>query len=129
MNQNKKDHNTVERITFFVGLAVLVAIISYLTYLLTQSRSEPAQLVITSAYQPSMAHYAFEVRVKNEGGETAESASIKLSLYQDGKSVETGTINIAFVPVSSEETAWIVFHVKRKPSDSLVVSSLTFVKP
>lgn len=129
MNQHKKAHNTVERITFLIGLAVLIAIIFYLTYLITESKNEPPQLVITSTYMPTMAHYGFEVKVKNEGEETAENASIKLSLYQDGRSVETGTVNIAYVPVSSEETAWIVFHTKRKPSDSLVVSSLTYVEP
>lgn len=129
MNQHQKAHNTVERVTFFMGLAVLAAIISYLTYLITQSKSEPPQLVITSTYMPTMVHYGFEVKVKNQGKETAENANIKLSLYQDGKAVETGTINIAFVPVGSEETAWIVFHTKRKPSDSLVVSSLTYVEP
>lgn len=129
MNQHQKAHNIVERITFFMGLAVLAAIISYLIYLITQDRSEPPQLAITSIYQPTMAHYAYEIKVKNEGETTAENANIKLTLYQDGKPVEMGTINIAFVPVSSEETAWIVFHATRKPSDSLVVSSLTYVKP
>jgi uncharacterized protein (TIGR02588 family) len=122
MNQNKKDHNPIERITFFMGLAVLAAIFSYLIYQLTQEKKDPPQLVVTSTYQPTMAHYGFEVRVRNKGEETAENASIKLSLYQDGKAVETGTINTAFVPVKS--TTWIVIHTQRKPSDSLVVSSL-----
>lgn len=130
MGQHKKIHfNTVERITFLMGLAVLVSIIIYLTFLISQHRTDPPQLVITTKYQPAMAHNAYEIRVENEGEETAVNASINLSLYQDGKSVETSTVNINFVPIESEEVAWIVFYSKRKPSDSLVISSVTYVKP
>ena len=130
MNKEKQSgHNYIERAVFIFGLVTLIGLLSYLIYIASQERSEPPRLVITSAYQPNMQDYSFKVKVKNFGEETAENANIKMSLYQDGKSVASGTANISFVPVNSEETAWFVFHQKRKPTDSLVVSSVTYVKP
>ena len=127
--EKEQGHNILERTVFVVGLAILVGLLSYLVYMASQERTKPPRLVITSAYQPNMQDYAFKVKVKNFGEETAVNANIKMSLYQNGKSVASGTANISFVPVNSEETTWFVFHQERKPTDSLVVTSVTYVKP
>ena len=74
-------------------------------------------------------NYDYIVEIENIGEETAESANIKLSLYQDGKAVEEGTVNLQYIPVKSKRTAWIVFQTKRKIGDSVAVSSITYVKP
>ena len=130
MHKKKQSgHNYIEHAVFVFGLVTLIGLLSYLIYIASQERSEPPRLVITSAYQPDMQDYSFKVKVKNFGEETAENANIKMSLYQDGKSVASGTTTIHFVPVNSEETVWFVFQQKRKPTDSLVVSSVTYVKP
>lgn len=122
-------HNIVEKIVFSFGLIFLLSLTGYLSFLMYKSKSKPPELQVVSIYKPEMRNYAFEVEIRNTGEETATNAQIKLSLYQDGKAVESGTLNIDYVPVKSKETAWIAFKRKRKSTDSLVVSSLTYVKP
>lgn len=121
-----REHNIIEKIVFGLGIIIIVAIFGYLSYQIYRPRKQPPQLTIMSAYQPDMKNYGFEVVVENFGEETAANADIKLTLYQDGKPAESGSISFAYIPVKSREKGWIVFHAERKPTDSLVVSSLTF---
>jgi len=126
---DKKQHNFIENGTFVVGLLILLALISYLVYQISQDKKSPPEIQVTTSYQTAMDNYAFEVTVENNGGESAEAVNIKLSLYQEGEAVEDGTMDIQYVPVKSKETGWIVFHSDRKTGDSLVVSSVTYMKP
>ena len=131
MTKDKKKFNTLEKITFTFGLIVTLGLLVFLIYQIysQDSKSNPPELVITSSYEPKISPYAYKVVVENIGEETAEEANIQLSLYQQGKEVAKGAINIMYVPVKSKETAWIVFHTRKKPGDSLIVSSVTYVKP
>lgn len=126
---DKKQYNIIETGTFLVGLLILLALISYLVYQISQDKKSPPEIQVTTSYQTAMDNYAFEVTVENNGGESAEAVNIKLSLYQEGEAVEDGTMDIQYVPVKSKETGWIVFHSDRKTGDSLVVSSVTYMKP
>ena len=126
---DKKQYNIIETGTFVVGLLILLALISYLVYQISQDKKSPPEIQVTTSYQTAMDNYAFEVTVENNGGESAEAVNIKLSLYQEGEAVEDGTMDIQYVPVKSKETGWIVFHSDRKTGDSLVVSSVTYMKP
>ena len=127
--EQKKGHNLVEIITFIAGLIVLLAVVGFLIYQINATKGTPPNIVISSSYQPSMEDYSFKLEVENKGEESAEAVNIKLSLYQEGKVAADGDVNIQYVPVKSKETAWIVFHSDRKPGDSLVVTSVTYVKP
>lgn len=128
-DQEENGHNIVEKITFIFGLLVLVGLISFLIYQMSNKSNLPPQLVISTQYEPQLDHYGFKVDVENKGDFSAEAANIKLSLYQNGESVEDGTLEFQYIPVKSKETGWIVFHTSRKSGDSLVVSSLTYAKP
>lgn len=131
MTPNKKKYNIIEKTTFTFGILVTLGLLSYLVFqLINQDRkSNPPQLVITTSYEPKLSHYTFKVVVENIGGETAEEANIQLSLYQEGKPVEKGTINILYVPIKSKETSWVIFHTEKKLNDSLVISSVSYVQP
>ncbi|MGB7786450.1 MAG: hypothetical protein WBL27_10140 [Salinimicrobium sp.] len=129
MGNEKQQSNTVEKITFIAGVVILLVILGYLGWQTFKGRSQPPHLVVNTKYEPSMDKYAFSVHVKNDGEETAEAANIKFDLYQDGKSVDKVTLQLKYVPIHSEESAWVVFNRTRKPTDSLVVTSMTFVKP
>src|SRR5690606_37004354 len=126
---DKKQYNIIETGTFVVGLLILLALISYLVYQISQDKKSPPEIQVTTSYQPAMDNYALEVTVENNGGESAEAVNIKLSLYQEGEAVEDGTMDIQYVPVKSKETGWIVFHSDRETGDSLFVSSVTYMKP
>lgn len=129
MANKKQQSNAVEKTTFIGGVIVLLAIFGYLGWQTFKEKSQPPHLVVQSSYEPSMKNYAFRVHVKNDGEETAEAANIKFDLYQDGKPVDKVTLQLSYVPVHSEESAYVVFNRTRKPTDSLVVTSMTFVKP
>ncbi|HJT50572.1 MAG TPA: hypothetical protein VJ734_01380 [Nitrosospira sp.] len=127
MEQKKDSHNLIEKITFSFGLAALLVLLSYLVYQSIQEKKGPPQLVITTAPQPGMEHHGFQVRIENIGEETAKSVNLKMNLYRNGKSIESGIISTKFVPAKSVEIAWIVFHQEKNPDDSLVVSSVTYL--
>lgn len=129
MGQKENSHNAIEKVVFVTGLLLIGGVIGYLVYLTFQEKKEPPHLVITTVYKPGMAGYAYEVTVRNSGEETASDAHIQFALYQKGKVVENGTISLDYVPVQSTETGWIVFQRKKQSQDSLVVSSITFLKP
>ncbi len=129
MEKQKTSHNTVEKISFVLGVVVLLALISILIYQMAQKKETPPNLEITLLEEPSMEKYGFKLEIENSGGESAESANINLSLYQEGMAVENGTVTFQYVPVKSKKTAWIVFHTSKKEGDSVVVSSVTYVKP
>ena len=129
MEKEKKSYNTVEKISFALGVLVLFALVSFLIYQMFQKEKAPPNLEITIAEDTSTTKYDFKVVVENLGEETAEAATIKLSLYQEGNAVEDGTINLQYVPVKSKRTAWIVFQKKKKTGDSVTVASITYVKP
>lgn len=119
----------VEKISFFIGVLVLLCLISFLFYQMINKKNAPPNLEITIMPEPSINLYGFKVAVENLGDETAVAANIKLSLYQNGIPVEEGNVSIQYVPVKSKITSWIAFNKKRKPGDSVVVSSVTYIKP
>jgi len=125
----KKQHNLVEIITFIVGLVVLLSLVGFLIYQIDQKKNLPPQLQVSTTYEAAMDQYAFRLEVENTGEESAEDVHIKLSLYQQGEVKEDASLSIRYVPVKSKETAWVVFHTDRMAGDSLVVSSVTYVKP
>lgn len=129
MEDQKKNYNLVEKICFGIGALVLLGLISFLVYQMVQKKEGPPNLEITIVEDSTTASYDFKIDVENTGEETAEAANVRLSLYQDGQAVETGTVTFQYVPVKSTKTAWIVFHKKQKTGDSVVVSSITYVKP
>lgn len=129
MEEKRKNYNMVEKISFSIGVLVLLCLISFLFYQMINKKNAPPNLEITILPEPSINLYGFKVDVENLGDETAVAANIKLSLYQDGIPVEEGNVSIQYVPVKSKITSWIAFHKKKKPGDSVVVSSITYVKP
>ena len=128
-NGKVQPHNALEKVVFTAGLLIVASIFVYLGNLIIEERNQPPHLIVRTAYRPGMHNYSYEVKVINTGEETATNANIRLSLYQEGEVVESGTISINYVPVQGTETAWIVFHRRRQATDSLVVSSITYLKP
>src|SRR5690606_13998407 len=129
MDTGRKSYNVVEKISFALGLVVLVALVSFLVYQMVQKQNVPPILELSIVEEPLTPDYDFIIEVKNVGEETAESISIVLNLYQEGIAVEESMIRLQYIPIKSKKTAWIVFGQKEKLGDSVIVSSITFVKP
>ncbi|RNL87226.1 hypothetical protein ED312_10470 [Sinomicrobium pectinilyticum] len=129
MEQVQRKYNRIEQISFFLGVLILVTLIGDLTYQLATNENAPPHLLVISKYEPSMPGYTYRVEIENTGDKTAEAVNIQLSLFQNGKSAETATLELKYVPAQSKETAWVSFNNEKQTSDSLKVTSLTFVKP
>lgn len=121
-------HQPIEKIVFGFGLFILLAIFGYLIYQATWKESGPPQLSVTSSRSLEMTNNAYEVHIVNTGKQTAVNADIKLSLYQNGKSVESSTLSFDYIPTNSRVKGWAVFTAHYYPGDSLVVSSMSYIK-
>lgn len=122
--------NTLEIIVFCIGVILTLSLLGYLSYeVVAVEDGHPPQLEVTSRYDPDLSDYTYHVTVRNNGEETATSVAVKMTLYQKGKAKETGIFNIDYIPVHSEEKGLVTFDVKKQPADSLVVSSITLVRP
>lgn len=122
-----KDHNLLEKAVFGLGLVIILSILGYLSYKTSLERSEPPHLEVVSTYQQGVEKTKYAVLVRNLGEETAVNANIRLSLFQNGKPVESSMLNFDYIPVQSSVKGWAVFNAARKPTDSLVVTSIGYI--
>lgn len=129
MNDRKQQYNLIQRVVFFIGIAVLTGLVLVLLYEMTKKNKKPPVLEISTVHQTAQPNNTYQVWIQNSGEVTAENTAILLELYQVGELAESGTISINYVPPGSKTEAWIVFHTDSKSGDSLVVSSVTYVVP
>lgn len=129
MENNGIKHNLLEKITFYLGLIILLLLVSYLIFDFNKQKDLPADLEIVTSYIPSMPHYTFKVEATNIGHETASSVHIGFDLYQKGQMVDKAILTLNYVPRESTEEGWIIFRKTRMPSDSLVITSVSFLGP
>lgn len=129
MENKKNKHNLLEKTTFYLGLLILSLLIGYLIFDLNTQKNLPANLEVITRYEPSLPHYTFKVETTNLGHETASSVNIGFDLYQNGEITEDAVLTINYVPRESKEEGWVIFRKTPKPSDSLVITSVSFLKP
>ena len=129
MDKQKISHNVLEKATFTFGLIVLITLFSYLISEMFGPKKAPPLLVVTTSYDPNLQGYAFKVTTENLGEQSVANANVSLALYQEGKKVNTATVNYGYLPLNSTETAWTFFNTVKKTGDSLVVSSISFSSP
>lgn len=129
MSKNKRKHNPIEKTVFVLGIFSLTLLVGYLVYEVQQDKNMPPELYVTSTFQPEMGFVAYKIKVENKGEETAEAANLKFDLYDRGKVVQSGILGFDYVPPKSTETGWISFYGRTERADSLLISSVTYVKP
>ena len=129
MKSNKIKHNILEKITFYTGLLILAMLVGYLLYETKTIENKPPNLEIITSYQRSMPYNTFMVETSNIGHETASSVNINFELYQNGEVTENTLLTINHVPRDSKEVGWIIFRNAPTPSDSLIIKSVSFLRP
>ena len=129
MEENKIKHNLLEKITFYLGLLILLLLVSYLIFDFNKQKDLPADLEIVTSHMPSMPHYTYKVETTNKGHETASSVHIDFDLYQNGQMAEKAVLTFNYIPRESTEEGWVIFRKTPMPSDSLVVTSVSFLRP
>lgn len=91
------------------SVVVLLAV-GYLFYRALAGPASPPSITLQAErILPAGAGYLVELRIRNEGGETAASLMIEGSLMQDTTAVEKSTATIDFVPAETERTGGLFF--------------------
>ena len=110
--KDKVHFNGVQLTVFILGALLILGLIGCLSYEAVKLDNRPPQPEVTTVYQPDLPAYTYRIKVKNKGAETATNMNLKMTLYQDGKSKESGTFSISYLPVNSEQIGWMVFEKK-----------------
>lgn len=129
MEKPENELNYLERVVFAIGLIILITLIGYLSFEWYNKTEKPPDLQISFFQDKSYSNNTYRVETKNTGKETAKSVNLKFDLYQDGRRAETAVLEIDYVPVRSKEIGWISFTRRISASDSVVVSTISFLKP
>ncbi|MGB3294299.1 MAG: TIGR02588 family protein [Phormidesmis sp.] len=110
-----KSQSVAERISFFVALAILLAILAGVGYLWVRDRNQdPPVLQVTSKIEQRQGKYYVPFTVTNQGGETAAAVQVIVELRIDGTLVEWGDQRIEFL--SSQEEATGSFILTQDPT-------------
>ena len=129
MEKTGKKINYLERSTFIAGLLILVFLFGYLSLQMTKKQHLPPSIEVAVSPTLIKDKNSYEIMIQNTGEETAQAINIQFELYQDGKVTGNAVMVIDYIPTKSKETGWIVFEQDKKPFDSLVVKSITYLKP
>lgn len=112
-----------------LGLILLSAMLSYMTFFGLTRPESPPQIVITYGdprRQPS--GYALDFTASNEGGSTASHTLIKGMLKRGDETVEEAEATIDYIPHSSDRKGTLIF--KQDPADfELEVGVTGFADP
>ena len=118
----KDKKNLLEWAVFWLGLALLLSIFTYLGYQVYNHKPSPPEILVEYWPEPSEAQpNRYRVAVRNTGGETAESVLVELVLEQDGEEVEKAELQLNFVPQESKREGWVNFS--QKPAAGATVSA------
>ena len=127
-HQDKK--NILEWVVFYSSLLLISLLLGYLVYQTFNYKPGSPDLTVNYAPDPSPhAPYRYHLTVRNEGHETAEEVSIEMVLQKDGGQLETGTMQLAYVPKNSKREGWINFSKDPVEADTLYVRIVSYKRP
>lgn len=119
----REDKNKLEWIVFFGGLAILLALITYLA--VQWARHEKEEVFLSVSWKPdpgtdSAARY--EITLSNTGSKTVKQVQLKATCWRQQQSrAEDVEIVIDLSPRRSDTRAWFQFHEPVAAGDSVVV--------
>jgi len=108
-SRDSADRTVAERVSLFVSLLALAAVISIVVYLWIADRDEPPVLRVErrEVFQKYDQFY-LPVTIVNQGGSTATEVLVEGHLkVDDGE--ETSTLTFDFVPSNSESEGVLIF--------------------
>jgi uncharacterized protein (TIGR02588 family) len=94
-----------------VGLILVIGVISFLLYQASQPNQPPALAVQAEQTIAQENGYLVQIRVTNQGDETASSALVEGTLVDaSGNTVESSDITFDYIPPRSQRHAGLVFQ-------------------
>lgn len=128
--QHQDEKSTLEWVVFYSSLSLIIAILGYLVYQTLNFMPGSPDLVVDYTFDPSQhAPYRYHLSIQNEGHETAEEVSIEMVLQKDGVPLETGTMQLSYVPKESKREGWINFSKNPDEADTLYVRIISYKRP
>lgn len=127
MNKNQKPRNLVKAASVLVGAITIVCLVGYLIFQIITASSDPPNLHISSSYNSTSNFY--KVEVENTGDITAEEVTIKLQIVGQGRTIDTVTITIPYVPAKSKKSAIVSLPQEESFKVNLNVVSIHYQTP
>lgn len=122
--------NALEWIVFYVGLAIVLGLLGYLTYLSIAFEPSPPDIALAYRHEPSThAPHRFHIVLRNKGNETAEEVQIELVAMKNGEMTENAILNIPFLPKQSAREGWVVLTQDPALADSVYARVISYKKP
>ena len=114
--ESRKGLPPLERLLGALGAVLVLALLTFLVYQsAVGSETGPELSTEVSRIAPAGDQFVAHVRVRNRGGETAESVSVSGDLRVAGTRVGQASTTIAHIPANSSRQAALVFE--RDPRD------------
>lgn len=125
---SKPRKNWLEWAVFWLGLALVCTVASYLVYAAAVGGTRPPQLAIhIGAIEEVPGGFAVAVEVRNTGDVTAEAVVVEV-LSGEGADHERGELTLAFVPHGSTRRGWVTFP-RRPDARTLRARVLGYQEP
>lgn len=128
--QDSQGTGVPEWVTFFLGLAVILAITGLLTYFHFTSEKGPPEIRViplTAAVRQGPAGYFLPIDVRNDGGETAADVLVQMTLEPPEGKPETVTFTMRFLAGGKTEQATVLFDTD--PEAGRLSSTVSFQDP
>jgi uncharacterized protein (TIGR02588 family) len=121
--------NALEWIVFAASCVLVLGVVGYLGYVsMTLGDSPPKVEVTIGKAEKAGEYYRVPIEVENRGDRTAESVHIEIVLERNGKEVEKGDVDVAFLPRQSPRTIEVTFKTDPRQGE-LSSRVLGFEKP
>ncbi|MGY1827671.1 MULTISPECIES: hypothetical protein [unclassified Blastococcus] len=104
-----------------LGGVLVLLLIAFLGYQAVAVRESGPELAVEiTAIEQAGPGYEVHVRVRNDGGTTAETVQLSGQLTRDGRQVEQASASVAYVPPESRREAVLVFSADPRDGELTV---------
>lgn len=122
--------NSLEWAVFAVSLVLVVAVLGYLIYVGVNGGDRPPMIdVQLGAAERQGERYVIPVTVENSGDQVAENVTIEVELALPSGEMETGSIDIDFLPRESTRSGWVTFLSDPASANEIVVRVPGYKQP
>jgi len=127
---SKIEKNWLEWSVFVISLALVVSVLSYLSYQALFAKSTPPVLVVElGSAQRQNGYYELPVTVHNRGSQTAEAVQIEVRLTKPDDTHEQAGFEIQFMPPRSSRRGVVTFEADPRTAERLSGRALGYQAP
>jgi uncharacterized protein (TIGR02588 family) len=128
--KKKLQKNWFEWIVFGVGLALVLATLSYLAYDAATITDAPPSIEVRTGEPLQRPHnFIVPVTLTNHGDQTAEGVVVEVTLESGGEEKERAEFVVAFLPRRSTREGWVAFQTDPRTAQQLRARVLGYEKP